>query len=363
MKSIYYFVTFIFCLPTFIYAQNESLDKLINHIIKKEINFDEIPGLVIGVIDADSTYVYGFGETKKGNEQQPDGNTIYEIGSVTKVFTASLLTLLEDEELLNYKDTIGQYFPELKQPITLHDLVTHSSGFPRLPHNLGTKEQDANQPYANYLNEDLLDFLQNYILTKPAGTEYDYSHCGYALLTQIIESTTGKKYEQILQDKLLNSLKMNDTRIILDKEQQERFAQGHSLINEVPAWQFSSFEGAFALKSSVNDLLRFLSMHLRDHHTNLENTLRTNLDKQLLTTRYDVHIGRGWHIIRTRKRFPDVYVHSGVTSGFNSYISFVPETHTAVVVLANSKKSISEIGMVLLETINFNWKMKKKRGA
>ncbi len=359
MKSIYYLL-FLSCLsPTLVLAQNKSLDKLVHNVVKRGVNFEETPGLVIGIIDKDSTYIYGFGETKKGNGITPDANTIYEIGSVTKVFTASLLTLLEHKAQISYQDTIGQFFPQLQQPVTLYDLATHSSGFPRLPHNLGSREQDADQPYAHYTNEDLLEFLQDYILTKPTGETYTYSHCGYGLLTEILEIYSGESYDKLLQNNLFNTLKMNDTRVILDNDQQTRLAQGYSLVNAVSAWQFSSHEGTFGLKSTVNDLLKFLSMHLGDHHQDLENILRPNLEKQFLTNRYDVHIGKGWHILRTRKRFPNIYLHSGITNGYNAYISFVPDTHTAVVVLGNSKKSISEIGMTLLETINFNWRAKK----
>jgi len=228
MKSLFTIIFIVLFSPILTFAQNESLDKLIKNIIKREVNFKETPGISIGIIDSDSTYTYNFGETQKGNGQTPDANTIYEIGSVTKVFTAALLTIMEHENLLTYKDSIGQYFSELKQPITLLQLANHSSGFPKLPHNFGSKEQDANQPYINYTQEDLLLFLENYILTKSSGEKYAYSHTAYALLTEIIEKAGNATFDELLQDYLFNHLEMNDTRIILDDKQQIRLTQGNS---------------------------------------------------------------------------------------------------------------------------------------
>ena len=356
MKLIYSIFFSILICPALTLAQNKSLDKLIKNIIKREVNFNQTPGISIGIIDADSTYTYHFGETKRGNGQTPDANTIYEIGSVTKVFTAALLTVMEHENLLTYQDTIGQYFSELKQPVTLLQLANHSSGFPKLPHNFGAKEQDANQPYAHYTREDLLRFLGKYILTKPAGEKYAYSHTSYALLTEIIEEAGDATFDELLQKRLFNLLKMNDTRITLNDEQQSRFAQGNSLGGEVPAWEYSSFEGALGLKSSVNDLLKFLSMHLQHEHQT-DGILQKNFERHHESNfRNDTYSGLGWHIQAKRKRMPDVYMHVGATHGYYAYVAIAPHSHTAVVVLSNSKKSISNVGQLIFDTINFNWR-------
>ena len=357
MKLIYIIFFSLFVYPAFIFAQNESLDKLIKNIIKREVNFKETPGISIGIIDPDSTYTYSFGETRKGNDQTPDANTIYEIGSVTKVFTTALLTIIEHKNVLSYGDTIGQYFSELKQPVTLLQLANHSSGFPKLPHNFGSKEQDANQPYINYTQEDLLSFLEKYVLTKPSGEKYTYSHTAYALLTEIIEEAGGATFDELLQNYLFNHLKMNDTRIILNDEQQSRLAQGNSQGGEVPAWEYRSFEGALGLKSTVNDLLKFLSMHLGDHHKILDETLRKNFERHHESNfRSDTYSGLGWHVQSPRRRVPDVYIHVGATHGCYAFVALAPHSHTAVVVLSNSKKSTSSVGQMIFDTINFNWR-------
>ncbi len=359
MKLIYTIFFSILICPAFIFAQNKSLDKLIKNIIKREVNFKETPGISIGIIDPDSTYTYNFGETQKGSKQTPDANTIYEIGSVTKVFTTALLTIMEYEKMLTYEDTIGQYFSELKQPVTLLQLANHSSGFPKLPHNFGSKEQDTNQPYINYTREDLLAFLSNYVLTKAKGEKYAYSHTGYALLTEIIEEAGETTFDELLQNYLFNHLKMNDTRIILNDEQHMRLAQGNSPGGEVPAWEYRSFEGALGLKSTVNDLLKFLSMHLGDHHTALDETLRKNFERHHESNfRSDTYSGLGWHIQSPRRRVPDVYIHVGTTHGYHAFLAVAPHSHTAVVVLSNSKKSTSGIGQMIFDTINFNWRRK-----
>jgi len=359
MKLFFIIIFLTILSPTLIFAQNESLDKLIKNIIKRELDFDETPGISIGIIDPDSSYIYNFGETQKGNKQTPDANTIYEIGSATKVFTTALLTIMEHQNLLTYEDTIGQYFSELRQPVTLLDLANHSSGFPRLPHNFGSREQDTNQPYAYYTRKDLLFFLEKYVLAKPSGENYAYSHTGYALLTEIIEEAGGANFDKLLKKYLFNQLEMNDTRTILNDEQQIRLAQGNSLAGEVPAWKFSSFEGALGLKSTVNDLLKFLTMHL-ENDNELNDILQKNFERQHASNfRSDTYSGLGWHIQSPRRRAPDVYIHVGATHGCYAFIALAPHSHTAVVVLSNSKKSISNIGQMIFDTINFNW---RKRG-
>lgn len=359
--------SFILLLTVSVQAQNKSLNKLIHNVVRMGVDYEETPGLVIGVIDRDSSYVFSFGETERGNSQKPDGNTLYEIGSVTKVFTAALLPLLEKEGVLNTEDAVSEYFEDLshleykEKDLSLRDLATHSSGLPRLPHNLGSKEKEAEQPYAHYTQQDLMQFLGKYQLTKPIGQKYAYSHTGYALLGETLGKATGEQYSSLLENYLFKPLAMNDTRIHLSDSQQERLAQGYSLVKAVPNWKFQSFESAFGLKSSVNDLLKWLSMHLGDTNEDLENILKANCVEQLDTETVDVYMATGWHILRLNKRFPDVLVHSGVTNGHTAYISFVKETHTAVVVLGNSKKSLSELGLTILETINYNWKLRKAK--
>ncbi len=346
-------------------AQNKSLDKLIHNMVRMDVDFSKTPGLVIGIIDRDSTYIYGFGETERDNNQKPDGNTIFEIGSVSKVFTAGLLPLLEKENLLNPEASVSEYFPELahlqykNKAVSLKHLSTHSSGLPRLPHNLGDREEDANQPYALYTQADLLAFLNKYQLNNDVGQEYTYSHSGYALLGEILEKAGKAPYSDLLNKYLFEPINMQDTRMHLNTEQQERMAQGYSLVKAVPAWQFQSFESAFGLKSTANDLLKWLKVHLGDTHTELGEILAQNCEAQLDTKTPDIYVGTGWHIMRMHKRFPDIIVHSGMTNGHTAHISFVKETHTAVVVLGNSKKSLSELGLTILETINYNWNLKK----
>jgi len=341
--------------------QNASLEKMLTRLIYTEVEMKKVPGMVVGVIDKDGTYVYGFKETKKGNEQKPTANTVWEIGSISKVFTASLLSIMVMEGTLTYDTPADQYLDELSlkrngKQITVGQLVSHTAGLPKLPFNFGANESSKSDPYANYSKTDLLEFLStfNFELVKE---EYQYSHVGFALLALVLESAGGAPFHQLVEDKLLKPLDMTDTRIELTAEQAGRMAQGYSLLGQ-PAtpWNFQIFAGSIGYKSTATDLLKLLAVFLEDTHLDLGKTLGSTLKESAQTSIKRVWMAQGWHIFKPKKRFHNVYAHSGVTDGFRAYIGFVKESHTATVVLTNTEETNYGIGSIVLQAINKNWK-------
>ena len=145
---------------------------------------------MVGVVDHGRTEAYGFGEVKKGGGQRPDGDTEYEIGSITKGFTGILLGDMLERGLLKLDTPIQDLLPPSvklqvvdDQPITLQLLATHTSGLPRLPSNLAPK--DPLNPYVDYTDKKLFKFLNGYKPPRPPG-ESEYSNLGFALLGQLI---------------------------------------------------------------------------------------------------------------------------------------------------------------------------------
>lgn len=340
---------------------NPSLEKMLTRLIYTEVEMKKIPGMVVGVIDEDGTYVYGFQETKKGNEQKPDANTVWEIGSISKVFTACLLSIMVAEGTLTYDTPADQFLEGMSldrngKKITVGQLVSHTAGLPKLPFNFGANEASKNDPYAAYSKEDLLEFLSefNFQLVKE---EYQYSHVGFALLALVLESAGGQPFTDLVEQKLLTPLGMSDTRIELTAEQQSRMAQGYSLLGRsVDPWNFQVFAGSIGYKSTASDLLKLLAVFLKDTHLDIGKTLGSTLEESTQTNIKRVWMGHGWHIIKPKKRFYNVYAHSGVTDGFRVYIGFVKESHTASVVFTNTEETNYGIGSMILQAINKNWK-------
>ncbi len=341
--------------------ENKSLEKMLTRLIYTEVEMKKIPGMVVGVIDRDSTYVYSYQETKKGNGQLPNANTVWEIGSISKVFTACLLSVMVAEGSVTYDSPVDQYLEGMKlerngKKITLRQLVSHTAGLPKLPFNFGANESSKSDPYANYSKADLLEFLSTFNF-KLVKEEYQYSHVGFALLALVLESVGGAPFPELVEQKLLKPLEMSDTRIELTSDQKGRMAQGHSLLGTPSTpWNFQVFAGSIGYKSTASDLLKLLSVFLGDTHLDLYKTLGSTLTESTSTSVKRVWTAQGWHIFKPKKRFYNVYAHSGVTDGFRAYIGFVKESHTATVVLTNTEETNYGIGSMVLQALNKNWK-------
>lgn len=364
MKNLILLLTAIFTCG-FAFAQNPRLEKQVSKYIEYEVNLNDNPGIIIGIINGDSVYVYSFGEMTKGKPEQLTDSTMFDIGSMTKVFTASLLQILVDEGKIDYEKTLGDYLDKVTlnpslHGITIRQLATHTSGLPRLPINFSERDKDPNNPFAHYRKEDFDIFLSDYNLFT--SSTYLYSHVNYALIERIVESVENKTFETVMNEKMLQPLGLNNTTYELTKLQHNRLSPGYLLTGETaPETLFNSFYGAVGLKSEMNDLIKFIQYNLKvgEERSELQSSLFKTHDFQVNTgiEKY-IDTGIGWHIVRPKRRFYNVISHRGTAVGHQAYIAFVPETKTGVIVLANSRNSLEGFGYFMLKVINYNWKRK-----
>jgi D-alanyl-D-alanine-carboxypeptidase/D-alanyl-D-alanine-endopeptidase len=345
-------------------AQNRRLEKQVSKYIEYEVNLNETPGIIIGIINGDSVYVYSFGEMTKGKPEQLTDSTMFDIGSMTKVFTASLLQILVDEGKIDYEKTLVDYLDKEKlnpslHNITIRKLATHTSGLPRLPTNFSEQDKDPNNPFAHYRNTDFDIFLKDFNLFTTSS--YLYSHVNYALIERVIESVENQSFETVMNEKMLQPLGLNNTTYELTKLQHDRLSTGYLLTGETaPETLFNSFYGAVGLKSEMNDLIKFVQYNLKvGAESELQNSLLKTHEFQVNTgIKKYIDTGIGWHIVRPKRRFYNVISHRGTAVGHQAYIAFVPETKTGVIVLANSRNSLEGFGYFMLKMINNNWKRK-----
>ncbi len=378
MKQLFRILALVVCCSVVMNAQDrqqlkEEIDKIIH--FDTQISHDAIPGFVIGIIVGDSTFVYGYGQQSKKSASPPDENTLFEIGSATKVFTATLVGLLADDGLLDRDSSANKYLPlpyrnPLLNHITVGHLLTHTSGLPKMPTGLGQFEQTPNDPYAHYPKEALLSFFRDFQPTAPPPTlkkkhkkvrninNYQYSHVNYALLEVMVEEITQQDFSELLGERVFAKAKMENSFIKWDDDgEPENMAPGYTRSGkEVAAWQFSSFGGSEGIKSSTQDLMEFLKVHLHEAPDETSLSFQRNavaVTKNGLTE--NASMGYGWHILH-QKKYYDVVLHAGSTSGHRAFIGFVKETKTGVVLLANSSVGTGGLGYLLLRLINFNWK-------
>jgi CubicO group peptidase (beta-lactamase class C family) len=309
-------------------------------------------GIVVGLVDDSGTRIISYGKPSRDSDQTVNGDSVFEIGSVTKVFTATLLANMVERGEVSLDDPISKYLPKtVKAPtrdgkeITLLDLSTQTSGLPRLPGNLAPK--DPRNPYADYSVEQLYAFLSGYALTREIGSKYEYSNLGVGLLGHILSLRAGKDYETLVWTRIAQPLKMNSTRIKLTSEMQTRLATGHDVaLQPVPNWDLPTLAGAGALRSTANDMLKFVAANLGLQKSPLLKAMQMTHQSRHDTGTPDLEIGLNWHIL---KKFDSVMVwHNGGTGGYHSFIGFDQRQRRGVVVLSNSANDVDDIGFHLL---------------
>lgn len=305
-------------------------------------------GMVVGTIGPTGTRIVGYGKLSASDPRTPDGDTVYEIGSVTKVFTSLLLADMVNKGEVKLDDPVAKYLPAtVKVPerngkkITLLDLATQSSGLPRMPTNFHPK--DPQNPYADYTPQQMYEFLSGYELTRDPGSQYEYSNLGVGLLGHALSLRAGKDYETLVRERILKPLKMDNTAITFTPFMKAHLAAGHDpTLKPAANWDIATLSGAGAIRSTANDMLKFLSAWLGYTQSPLSSAMKTQLATRRPTTIPDVDIALAWHIFKKFDR--EIFWHNGGTGGYHSFVAFDPKSRTGAVVLSNSANDIDDIG-------------------
>lgn len=326
-------------------------DASIRKILQERVDSGRATGIVVGALDPAGKRVVAYGSS--GSTRPLDGDSVFEIGSITKVFTAALLAEMAQRHEVALDDPISKYLPAtVRAPtrggksLTLLDLATQTSGLPRLPDNLSPK--DPQNPYADYTVEKLYDFLSRYELTRDIGERYEYSNLGVGLLGHLLARRAGVSYEELLTKRILAPLGMRDTAITLSSSMRTRLAAGHDRTGKVvPNWDLPTLAGAGALRSTVHDLLKLLEACTSRGTGGVVAALRETSRPRRPTGTPDLEIGLAWHVFH--KFGADLVWHNGGTGGYHSWMGFLPKARTGVVVLSDSETDIDDIGLHLVE--------------
>ncbi|KRF00189.1 hypothetical protein ASG88_12455 [Nocardioides sp. Soil777] len=306
-------------------------------------------GLVVGVRRGDDTTVVG----RAHGGPDPDGRTLHEIGSITKTFTSLLLAdgVVRGEWSLD--DPVRALLPPGTvvptrdgADITLAHLATHTSGLPNAPIPLlrGSVEMlRGRDPYARLTPDGLLAALAGATLARTPGTGgVHYSNLGVGVLGQALAHAAGTSYAALVEERVCRPLGLVDTATHdrLTDEQRARLAPGHrSRRRPAASWPLDGLPGAGALRSTADDVLRYLAAQLEPDSTPLADAVRLTQQPRVEGRQ---PIGLGW----LRNDGPDpLWWHNGGTGGFRSFAGFVPTRRTAVVVLSNHARSVDLLGL------------------
>ena len=314
-------------------------------------------GLVVGVVSPQGRRVVSYGRARAGNPRRVNGDTVFEIASVTKVFTSLVLADMALRGEVNLSDPIDKFLPPQataptrnNRSITLEDLATHTSGLPRQPFNL--MPRDMANPYADYAASQLYDFLAGVTLTHDVGTTYEYSNVGAGLLGHLLGRAAGMDFRALVSARVLNPLGMRSTAFAVSAEMSKRAAAGHNaLLQTVPAWDVAEpLAGSGGLRSTANDLLTFVSAILNRRSSRIYAAATLMIDRARSTANTNMQTGLGWKF-ESRLQGRTLVYHDGASGGYRSFIGFDREVGTGVVILSNtnSEADLNDLGMHLLD--------------
>jgi serine-type D-Ala-D-Ala carboxypeptidase/endopeptidase len=365
IRTIYIATAILSLVTSSLYAQRDAVPWTqddVQKILKQRIDIEKQGvGVVVGIVDSNGKQVVAYGSLRKsgsltkpdGNTNKPDGNTVFEIGSVTKVFTSLLLADMVVRGEVALGDRAAKHLPKtVKMPtrdgreITLLDLATHKSSLPRIPTNLSPK--DGMNPYADYSVEQMYAFLSECKLAQNIGESVEYSNLGAGLLGHLLSLRADSNYETLIASRILKPLEMASTSIALTPDMQSRLAPGHDDAgNEVKNWDIPTLAGAGALRSTANDMLRFVEANMGTVKSALTDAMT---EQQLTRSKVDspnLSIALGW--FKLAEFGNEVVWHNGQTGGYHSFVGFDKKKGVGVVVLSNSAIDIDDIGRHLID--------------
>ncbi len=339
------------------FSHAQSTRAYIDSMAKVFLDHSTSSCVVIGIIDHGKQTIYCYGNISKTDETPASDNTIFEIGSITKLFTATAAAEEKRKSKLKYDDNLSTYLTGVWAPnyhgkeIKIIDLLHHTSGLPAIPDDLFTagKHPDSLNPYAIYNRQMLDSFISGHKIDVEPGTKYAYSNLGFGLMGDILSRLEGKSYEDIIRAEIWNPLEMSHTTITLSTEQKKIMAAPYSA-KGVPdhIWDFKAMAGAGAIRSDIADMLKFLKASMDPD--DLKDTLLRSSIKECETMTFDANknlkVGLAWNISNVNGM--PIKWHNGGTGGYRSFLGFSKENETGVVVLTNSATSVDRPAVKIL---------------
>ena len=305
-------------------------------------------GIAVGIHHGDTRWTYGAGHVHAPDGARPDEDTIFEIGSISKVLTGVLLADAVNEGDVTLDTPIETLLPPgvaprgSKRSITLLDLATHRSGLPRMPANF--RPSEPLDPYVDYDAAAMYEALEELRLLSEPGATYAYSNLAVGLLGHSLARATRTPFADLLHDRVLAPAGMSSSGVGFGEES-PRLAHVYSGIGKpVRPWRFDVLAAAGAVRSTVRDLLRFGDACLDARSARLRAAIDASREIRVET---EPRMGLGWHVMRVDGH--DVWWHNGMTGGSASFFALCPAQRLCVVVLSNTARSVDELSIHLVE--------------
>lgn len=329
------------------------LDSVTDKVLSAYIQTQGNVGISAGVFYKGKSYFYNYGERKKGSNNLPDDHTLYEIGSITKTFTSTLLAIAVNEQKVTLETSITKFLPDsvadnpdLKK-ITFKYLANHTSGFPRMPAGAELMITDANQPFGNFGAKEMFSFLKHFKQTRQPGAKYEYSNFAVGLLGVLLEKIYHKPYPELIRAYITTPLKMNETMSFVDTLKFKNVAQGYDgLFEPVPFFNLTAIRSAGIIKSSTADLITYAKAQLQTPDAALNAAIK--LTHQITFDDGSAIVGIGWHYLPGDR---NVLQHGGATGGFRSGVYIDLNKQIGVAILTNNASTGDAVARNLIKVI------------
>lgn len=357
MKRLWFAVFLLFLPSVGVFSQGKISDnpevsaslRLMEQWLLSQVAFRSIPGLSIGIVyDQELVYARGFGYSNLEDSILTSTQTIYRIASLTKIFTATAIMQLRDQEKLRLDDPVEQYLPWFRiksrfpdQPkVTIRQLLTHTSGLPR----------EAAFPYWTDnkfpSRTEMIKGLERQEMTFSPEDRIKYSNLGFAIAGEIVAEVAGMPFSEYVEKNILLPLGMKSTTVYFQDSQSKRLAMGYSRKLEDGTRKIMPFTNARAIVASANmsstieDLAKFASLQFRESQIVFgDQILKGSTIKEMRRIQWlnpDWKSGYGLGFSTWRENDRTVVGHSGWVGGYRSQLSFLPDEKLAVIVLTNS---------------------------
>ena len=318
-------------------------------LFETTIDTASTPGYIVGIIDGSNQVVLSFGTRGRRSLDTINGEDVFEVGSVSKVLTATLCAILSEQESIDISEDIGRYLPDeytnsSGYEISLELLLSHMSGLPREP----SVQDEMGDPLKTRFKVTPEDIMAEYRdLDHPANPAMLYSNVGYGLVEAALYGMTGTTYDELLNTHICDPQQMYHT----GTTQPEITIDGYGLDGKLEEpCDYGYFSASGGVRSCLVDMMRFAKFSLTDAPRELFVKKGDGMNKYL-------GIGLGWHIVYPKGKFI-VHMHTGRSPGHSAFIGMARQTGTAVVILSNSARGTDDLGIEILRIMNRNWKRK-----
>jgi len=329
----------------------EKVDELMQPYLENHI----FQSASIGIVLKGKTWIRHYGTLSEADPVPAKDDTIYEIGSITKVFTALLLAdAVKTRSDFELDQTIGRFIPGLQESnpdvaskVTLKHLSQHMSGLPRMPDNI--LPTDPNNPFAGYDRKLLHKFLETAKLMNNPGKKNAYSNLGVGLLGDILASDFNMDYQTLVQQRIFDPLKMTESSVSLSESSSRRLAPPHnSALVEDHFWEFDALAGAGSIRSTATDMLRFIQANLKPTDSEIGKAIDLAWEKSLPPSKDHFAMGLGWMIAGDGS----TRWHNGQTGGYHSIIFVNRDLDAGLVLLSNTATTeLDALGQQIFQTI------------